>query len=57
MIMEEKYQKLNNLSLEKINGGFAWIPLLIGAGKALGAGAIAGAGWYIGEKAYYSLKH
>ena len=57
MIMEVKYQKLNNLSLEKINGGFAWIPLLIGAGKALGAGAIAGAGWYIGEKAYYSLKH
>lgn len=35
MIMEEKYQKLNDLSLEKIDGGIVWMSILIGASKIL----------------------
>ena len=40
------FVEISNNDLSEINGGFAWIPVLIFVGKAAATGAISGATAY-----------
>lgn len=48
---EKNFNNLSKEELIELEGGIAFVPLLIAGGKIIGAGVLAGAGWYAGEKA------
>ena len=49
-LYKEDFDTLSEHELTELNGGIAFVPLLVAGGKILGAGVLSGAGWYVGEK-------
>lgn len=54
-LSEKNFDMLSENELIDLNGGIAFVPILIAGGKILGSGVLAGAGWYVGEKISNSL--
>lgn len=54
-LYEKDFNTLSEEALLEIDGGVAFIPILIVGGKILGSGVLAGAGWYLGEKVANSI--